>query len=137
MTNERATRKAIVNACQFPLSIIVVGVGDGPWEMMKVLTFYLLINLIAFCAQVFDESLPKRPWDNFHFVEFNEVINDQAKSRIDPELSFAIHSLLEVPDQYVHIRKMGLLGSRGRPLAHYSPRSRSPKLMTLNVDREK
>ncbi|KAI1715833.1 copine domain-containing protein [Ditylenchus destructor] len=93
VTNERATRKAIVQACQYPLSIIVVGVGDGPWDMMR----------------VFDESLPKRPWDNFHFVEFHEIINERNDSEEASELNFAIHSLLEVPDQYQLIQKMGLL----------------------------
>ncbi|KAI6242130.1 VWFA domain-containing protein [Aphelenchoides fujianensis] len=94
VTNERATRKAIVQACQFPLSIIVVGVGDGPWEMMR----------------VFDESLPKRPWDNFHFVTFSDII----RSPQDPagELAFAIQTLLEVPDQYHHIVRMGLVPNK-------------------------
>uniref|UniRef100_A0A0K0FHP7 VWFA domain-containing protein n=1 Tax=Strongyloides venezuelensis TaxID=75913 RepID=A0A0K0FHP7_STRVS len=92
VTNEKATRRAIVQACNFPLSIIVVGVGDGPWEMMK----------------VFDESLPKRPWDNFHFVEFHDIIRKKANTN-EGELSFAIHSLLEIPDQYNYIRRVGLL----------------------------
>ncbi|KAI6242196.1 CRE-CPNA-1 protein [Aphelenchoides fujianensis] len=94
VTNERATRKAIVQACQFPLSIIVVGVGDGPWEMMR----------------VFDESLPKRPWDNFHFVTFSDI----SRSPQDPagELAFAIQTLLEVPDQYHHIVRMGLVPNK-------------------------
>ncbi|CAD5216922.1 unnamed protein product [Bursaphelenchus xylophilus] len=94
VTNERATRKAIVQACQWPLSIIVVGVGDGPWEMMR----------------VFDESLPKRPWDNFHFVEFHDLVKPQYGEQ--GELAFAIHSLLEVPDQYHHITKLGMLPAR-------------------------
>ncbi|CAD5212533.1 unnamed protein product [Bursaphelenchus okinawaensis] len=94
VTNERATRKAIVQACQWPLSIIVVGVGDGPWEMMR----------------VFDESLPKRPWDNFHFVEFHDLVRPQYGEQ--GELAFAIHSLLEVPDQYHHITKLGMLPAR-------------------------
>jgi hypothetical protein len=58
--------------------------------------------------QVFDESLPKRPWDNFHFVEFHDIINERTQSE-GAELDFAIHSLLEVPDQYEKIKKMGRL----------------------------
>lgn len=81
VTNERATRRAIVDACAYPLSIIVVGVGDGPWQMMRVsaassnaLVEVHLVVTHAHCLQVFDESLPKRPWDNFHFVEFHELL---------------------------------------------------------------
>jgi len=106
VTNERATRKAIVSACQYPLSIVVVGVGDGPWDMMK----------------VFDESLPKRPWDNFHFVEFHSLINAERQSD-SAELAFAVQSLLEIPDQYNYVRRAGLLGPRS-PTA--SGRSHSP-----------
>ena len=34
MTNEVPTRAAIVEASKHPLSIVVVGVGDGPWGQM-------------------------------------------------------------------------------------------------------
>uniref|UniRef100_A0AC34FUC0 VWFA domain-containing protein n=1 Tax=Panagrolaimus sp. ES5 TaxID=591445 RepID=A0AC34FUC0_9BILA len=98
VTNERATRKAIVKACEYPLSIIVVGIGDGPWNLMR----------------VFDESLPKRPWDNFHFVEFNEIVREHERSSTDNELAFAIQSLLEIPDQYAMIRRLGLIGGGSR-----------------------
>ncbi|CAI5440986.1 unnamed protein product [Caenorhabditis angaria] len=92
VTNERATRRAIVQACQHPLSIIVVGVGDGPWDMMK----------------IFDESLPKRPWDNFHFVEFHDIIKKSANLE-DGDVKVAVQSLLEIPDQYRCICELGLL----------------------------
>ncbi|CAB3411465.1 unnamed protein product [Caenorhabditis bovis] len=92
VTNERATRRAIVQACQHPLSIIVVGVGDGPWDMMR----------------VFDESLPKRPWDNFHFVEFHEIVK-KSTSVEEGDVKLAVQSLLEIPDQYRCICELGLL----------------------------
>ncbi|GMS83174.1 hypothetical protein PENTCL1PPCAC_5349, partial [Pristionchus entomophagus] len=101
VTNEKATRRAIVQACQYPLSIIVVGVGDGPWDMMR----------------IFDESLPKRQWDNFHFVEFHEVLK-RASGAVDGDVKVAIQSLLEIPDQYRCICNLGLLKGRSPSISH-------------------
>lgn len=67
---------------------------------------------------VFDESLPKRPWDNFHFVEYHKIVNSTGNTNNNQNdydskaLAFAIHSLLEIPDQYNYINKIGLIPSK-------------------------
>ncbi|RID54792.1 hypothetical protein BRARA_G02085 [Brassica rapa] len=54
---ERATIDAIVNASSYALSIVLIGVGDGPWEDMR----------------KFDDKIPKREFDNFQYQAATEL----------------------------------------------------------------
>lgn len=81
--------KTIVEASNYPISIICVGVGDGPWDTLK----------------EFDDELPKRKFDNFQLVVFNEV----TKSATHRETEFARHALMEIPEQFSSIKSLGYL----------------------------
>lgn len=83
------TISAISDASNFPLSIVVVGVGDGPWDAMK----------------HFDDQIPDRQFDNFQFVNYHEVTS--KTKNVDATL--ALHVMMEIPGQYKAARSLGYL----------------------------
>ncbi|XP_012850359.1 PREDICTED: E3 ubiquitin-protein ligase RGLG1-like isoform X1 [Erythranthe guttata] len=93
---EEKTVQAIVEASsKFPLSIILVGVGDGPWDKMR----------------EFDDNIPARDFDNFQFVNFTEIMSkDVDNSRKEAE--FALAALMEIPIQFKATMELNLLGER-------------------------
>ncbi|KAG5546924.1 hypothetical protein RHGRI_018925 [Rhododendron griersonianum] len=90
---EEKTINSIVYASSYPLSIVLVGVGDGPWEDMK----------------KFDDKIPTRDFDNFQFVNFTTIMSKDA-SPSEKETAFALAALMEIPFQYLAALELDLLG---------------------------
>ncbi|CAN6676238.1 unnamed protein product [Malus baccata var. baccata] len=94
-SQEQRTVDAIVKASEYPLSIVLVGIGDGPWDTMR----------------EFDDNIPARAFDNFQFVNFTEIMSKNVNlSRKQTEFSLA--ALMEIPSQYKATLELGILGGR-------------------------
>ncbi|KAF8751012.1 hypothetical protein HU200_012309 [Digitaria exilis] len=92
---ERETIDAIVKASDYPLSIVLVGVGDGPWDMMR----------------QFDDNIPSRAFDNFQFVNFTQIMSRPIPTS-KKEAEFALSALMEIPEQFKAAMSLQLLGKR-------------------------
>ena len=78
------TKSAIVAASKFPISIVMVGIGDGPWDEMK----------------TFDDSITEREWDNFQFVEFNTIVKRTPSAQEGRHEELMFEGVFgEVPEQ--------------------------------------
>jgi hypothetical protein len=90
VSDGEVTEAAIVRASQYPISIVVVGVGDGPFGLME----------------NWDDNLPARRFDNLQFVNFTRV---RALHPEHKDATFAIHALQEIPQQYAAVQRLGLM----------------------------
>ncbi|BFU21289.1 copine, putative [Entamoeba histolytica HM-1:IMSS-B] len=83
-------RRAIEEASKYPLSIICIGVGDGPFGEME----------------NFDDNVKKAKFDNFNFVNYYKVCEGHVEN---PEVAFACAAMNEIPEQYAYIKELGYL----------------------------
>ncbi|KAK1383869.1 RING-type E3 ubiquitin transferase [Heracleum sosnowskyi] len=117
---ELKTVDAIVKASNLPLYIILVGVGDGPWDMMD----------------TFKDNMPKRNFDNFQFVNFTDIMShwfyyDRR------EALFALTALMPIASRYKASIELKMLGSRKGDLPTRlslpPPVSRASNFSSLNT----
>jgi hypothetical protein len=90
LTDDGATYEAVQKASHYPLSIVIIGVGDGPWKLMYEL----------------DDHVKNRLVDNVQFVDFTAI--DKAGGPY-MESRFAIAALQELPAQYKFFRSRGMI----------------------------
>lgn len=85
------SKKAIIRARRFPISIVMIGVGNGPFDTME----------------DFDDKIKGGEIDNFQFVNMNEIIDDIHNE--DEINKFILQTLMEIPQQVEYFRYKGIL----------------------------
>ncbi|KAJ4976418.1 hypothetical protein NE237_001524 [Protea cynaroides] len=92
-------RDSIVTASEYALSIVYVGVGDGPWDEMNGLA----------------DKIRGRKFDNFQFVHFYDIMK-RYENPSEKETALSLVSTMKIPMQYKASKEHGFLGrTTGRP----------------------
>lgn len=98
--------ESIRNLTNFPnTSLIVIGVGDGPWQRMSfeehrlrelVFKKYAAKKKVKYEDQVLKSKIP---YDNFHFVDYNNYSNIKPEKNNVNKNYFARAVLAKLPTQ--------------------------------------
>lgn len=92
ISNPKLDGEAVVEASKYPLSIVTVGVGDGPFDTLE----------------EFDNKLKRRAFDNFNFFNFTEM-EKKLQYTENVEETIAVEMLQEIPAQFEAIKRLHYL----------------------------
>ena len=81
----------LVAASKFAMSVVAIGVGDGPWD-----DIYTLENA----------AKEKSVFNNFRFVDYYRTTYKVKH----PDVLLALNTLMDVPDQYKMINELNYIG---------------------------
>ncbi|MDD9950625.1 MAG: hypothetical protein OXT67_03575 [Zetaproteobacteria bacterium] len=104
VTNYAENQQALIEASRYPLSVVIVGVGDGTGygNLDDSQPFSQMLQL--------DDDVEGKLFDNVQFVNFSELWESTKElSPSEREAEFALEALMEIPDQYKQIKQLGLL----------------------------
>ena len=90
VTDMDADMKALQDASNYPVSIVVIGLGDGPFKRMRILK----------------DNISGRKFSNFHFVNFTKM---EAKNCESLDLMLATAMMQKIPYQYAFVKRLGYL----------------------------
>ena len=90
VTDMDADMKALQETSNYPLSVVAVGLGDGPFKRMRILK----------------DNISGRKFSNFHFVNFTKM---EAKECASLDLMLATAMMQKIPYQYAFVKRLGYL----------------------------